>query len=68
MADYLTVDRRNKKSKGKLIEEALDCLKRRNISIMLFPEGTRSADGQIGFFKRVHSSLQFRQKNLYYPL
>lgn len=52
MADYLTVDRRNKKSKGKLIEEALDCLKRRNISIMLFPEGTRSADGQIGFFKR----------------
>lgn len=51
MADYLTVDRGNKESKGKLIEEALGCLER-NISIMLFPEGTRSVDGQIGFFKR----------------
>ena len=51
MAGYLTVDRGNKESKEKMIEEALDCLKR-DISIMLFPEGTRSADRQIGFFKR----------------
>ncbi len=51
MADYITVDRGNKESKDKMIEEALDCLKR-NISIMLFPEGTRSPDRQISFFKR----------------
>lgn len=51
MADYLIVDRGDKESKEKMIEEALDCLKR-DISIMLFPEGTRSADRQIGFFKR----------------
>jgi len=51
MADYITVDRGNKESKEKMMEEALECLKR-NISIMLFPEGTRSPDRQIGFFKR----------------
>lgn len=51
MADYLTVDRDDKESKEKMVEEAFACLKK-GISIMLFPEGTRSADGQIGFFKR----------------
>ncbi len=51
MADYLTVDRGDKESKEKMLAEAYDCLKKK-ISIMLFPEGTRSNDGQIGFFKR----------------
>jgi 1-acyl-sn-glycerol-3-phosphate acyltransferase len=51
MADYITVDRGDKESKEKMMEESYSCLKR-GISIMLFPEGTRSADSQIGFFKR----------------
>jgi len=51
MADYITVDRGDKESKEKMIEESYECLKK-NISIMLFPEGTRSPDRDIKFFKR----------------
>lgn len=51
MARYLTVDRGNSESKEKMMGESLECL-RDGTSIMIFPEGTRSTDGQIGFFKR----------------
>ncbi|HNR41946.1 MAG TPA: lysophospholipid acyltransferase family protein [Bacteroidales bacterium] len=51
MADYITVDRGNKESKEEMLEECLVTL-RRGISIMMFPEGTRSVDSEIGFFKR----------------
>jgi 1-acyl-sn-glycerol-3-phosphate acyltransferase len=51
MADYLTVDRGDKESKEKMLAEAYICLKK-EISIMIFPEGTRSADCQISFFRR----------------
>jgi 1-acyl-sn-glycerol-3-phosphate acyltransferase len=51
MAGYITVDRGDKDSKEKMLEEAFLCLKK-GISIMIFPEGTRSADNQIAFFKR----------------
>ncbi|NSW94347.1 MAG: 1-acyl-sn-glycerol-3-phosphate acyltransferase, partial [Bacteroidales bacterium] len=51
MADYITVDRGNRESKEKMLEKSFQCL-RKGISIMIFPEGTRSVDGNIGFFKR----------------
>ncbi|MGD0340793.1 MAG: lysophospholipid acyltransferase family protein [Bacteroidales bacterium] len=52
MADYITVDRKDLVSKGKMIEESYECLKK-NVSIMIFPEGTRSIDDyQIGLFKK----------------
>ncbi|HPA86214.1 MAG TPA: lysophospholipid acyltransferase family protein [Bacteroidales bacterium] len=51
MADYLTVDRGNKESKELMMDKALGCLKK-GISVMMFPEGTRSVDREIGFFKR----------------
>lgn len=51
MADYITVDRGDKDSKEKMMTESLICLNK-GISLMLFPEGTRSADRQIGLFKR----------------
>ncbi|NLJ43606.1 MAG: 1-acyl-sn-glycerol-3-phosphate acyltransferase [Bacteroidales bacterium] len=51
MAGYITVDRGNKESKEKMLEKSSDCLKK-NISVMIFPEGTRSPDREIGFFKR----------------
>lgn len=51
MAGYITVDRGNEESKAEMLEKSYQCLKR-GISIMIFPEGTRSADGAIGFFKR----------------
>jgi 1-acyl-sn-glycerol-3-phosphate acyltransferase len=51
MADYITVNRGDKESKERMIIESYECLKK-EISIMLFPEGTRSPDNQIKFFKR----------------
>jgi 1-acyl-sn-glycerol-3-phosphate acyltransferase len=51
MAGYISVDRGNEESKVAMMEKSLDCL-RRGTSIMIFPEGTRSLNGEIGFFKR----------------
>jgi 1-acyl-sn-glycerol-3-phosphate acyltransferase len=51
MADYITVDRGNEDSKNNMMEKSFNCLKR-GISIMIFPEGTRSLNNEIGFFKR----------------
>jgi 1-acyl-sn-glycerol-3-phosphate acyltransferase len=51
MADYISVDRGNEESKIAMIEKSLNCLKT-GTSIMIFPEGTRSKDGEVGFFKR----------------
>jgi 1-acyl-sn-glycerol-3-phosphate acyltransferase len=51
MADYIIVDRGNEESKTEMLEKSYNCLKK-GISIMIFPEGTRSTDNEIGFFKR----------------
>jgi len=51
MAGYITVNRGDKESKERMLEESYQCLKK-DISIMIFPEGTRSADCEIAFFKR----------------
>ena len=59
MAGYITINRGNEESKTEMIEKSLGCLKR-GISIMLFPEGTRSPDKEIGFFKRGAFQLALR--------
>ena len=51
MARYITVDRGNEESKLEMLEKSSDCLKE-GISIMIFPEGTRSLNNEIGFFRR----------------
>jgi 1-acyl-sn-glycerol-3-phosphate acyltransferase len=51
MADYIVVDRGNEESKADMLEKSNNCLNK-GISIMLFPEGTRSLNNEIGFFKR----------------
>lgn len=51
MAAYLTVDRGDRESKESMMDDAFSCLQR-GTSVMFFPEGTRSPDGEIGFFKR----------------
>jgi 1-acyl-sn-glycerol-3-phosphate acyltransferase len=51
MADYIIINRGNKESKEEMIEKSYQCLKH-GTSIMMFPEGTRSVDREIGFFKR----------------
>jgi 1-acyl-sn-glycerol-3-phosphate acyltransferase len=51
MAGYITVNRGNEESKTVMLEQSYRCLKR-GISIMIFPEGTRSPDKEIGFLRR----------------
>jgi 1-acyl-sn-glycerol-3-phosphate acyltransferase len=51
MADYIIVDRGNEESKNEMLEKSYRSLKK-SISIMMFPEGTRSLNNEIGFFKR----------------
>jgi 1-acyl-sn-glycerol-3-phosphate acyltransferase len=50
MAKYIVVDRGNKDSKAEMMDKATQCL-RKGISIMMFPEGTRSPDMEIAPFK-----------------
>jgi len=50
MAKYITVERGNKDSKAEMMERCVDTLRKR-ISIMIFPEGTRSVDREIAPFK-----------------
>jgi 1-acyl-sn-glycerol-3-phosphate acyltransferase len=51
MAAYITVERGNEESKTGMLEKSYKCLQN-GISIMIFPEGTRSLNNEIGFFKR----------------
>jgi 1-acyl-sn-glycerol-3-phosphate acyltransferase len=51
MADYIIVNRGNEESKLEMLDKSYKCLKK-GVSIMIFPEGTRSYDKEIGFFKR----------------
>jgi len=51
MADYIIINRGNKESKEEMMEKSFQYLKD-GTSIMMFPEGTRSVDGEICFFKR----------------
>lgn len=51
MAGYIPVERGNKESRAVMMEASVKVLKK-GISIMIFPEGTRSADGEVGFFKQ----------------
>jgi len=67
MAGYITVDRGNKESKEKMLEKSKECLKN-NISVMIFPEGTRSADREIGFFKRGAFQLAIEENKPILPV
>jgi 1-acyl-sn-glycerol-3-phosphate acyltransferase len=50
MSKYIYVDRGNKDSKAEMMERSSECLKK-GISIIMFPEGTRSRDTEIAPFK-----------------
>jgi len=51
MAGYIPVDRGNKESKAEMMKKSVEVIKR-GISIMIFPEGTRSVNGETGLFKK----------------
>jgi len=51
MADYIIINRGDPDSKEQMMEKSMLSLSR-GTSVMMFPEGTRSVNGDIGFFKR----------------
>ncbi len=51
MAGYITIERGNSESKAVMMKSSVEVL-RKGISIMIFPEGTRSVGGEIGPFKK----------------
>lgn len=50
MAKYITINRGNSESKEIMLGKSVESL-RKGISIIIFPEGTRSPDNEIGPFK-----------------
>jgi 1-acyl-sn-glycerol-3-phosphate acyltransferase len=67
MARYITIDRGNKESKEDMIEKCYNRLMG-GTSIMMFPEGTRSINGEIGFFKRGAFQLAISAKKPILPV
>jgi 1-acyl-sn-glycerol-3-phosphate acyltransferase len=51
MADYIVINRGDAESKEKMMEKSRKSLLK-GTSVMMFPEGTRSVNGEIGFFRR----------------
>ncbi|HUI92989.1 MAG TPA: lysophospholipid acyltransferase family protein [Chitinivibrionales bacterium] len=49
---HIWIDRENARAARKSITRAIGKLKRQGISLVLFPEGTRSVSGDVGEFKR----------------
>jgi 1-acyl-sn-glycerol-3-phosphate acyltransferase len=56
---HIWIDRDNARAARKSITRAIDKLKRQDISLVLFPEGTRSMSGEVGEFKRGSFTLAF---------
>jgi len=67
MAGYITVNRGNEDSKAEMLEKSYNFLKKGN-SIMIFPEGTRSTDKEIGFFKRGAFQLALKARVSILPI
>lgn len=52
LGGYVAVDRSNARSGFQAIKKAASIIKNKGLSFIIFPEGTRSIDGNLGNFKR----------------
>jgi 1-acyl-sn-glycerol-3-phosphate acyltransferase len=48
----IKIDRANHEESVKSMNESLEVMRRNKISLVVFPEGTRSPDGKLGIFKK----------------
>ncbi len=54
---HIAVDRSNPRNARKAISKAVEQMRTHNISVVLFPEGTRTTTGRIGEFKQASLAL-----------
>ena len=47
LGGFIYVDRKDRDSRRKALEDSISTLKKENVSLLIFPEGTRSADGKL---------------------
>jgi len=52
LVDHIFIDRQDRKKALKSLDKAMKKIQKKNISVMLYPEGTRSPDGEIKAFKK----------------
>jgi 1-acyl-sn-glycerol-3-phosphate acyltransferase len=65
---HIWIDRRNARKAGKSILRAVSKLDKGKISLVLFPEGTRSLSGALGVFKRASFTLALKAKVAVVPV
>ncbi len=51
-AGYISIDRKNRHSAIGSLNKAANSMKSKGVSVVIFPEGTRSLDGKIASFKK----------------
>lgn len=54
------IDRKDRRQALRAIKEMASTAQERNVSVVIFPEGTRSRDGSLGEFKRAGSVMLLR--------
>lgn len=52
LGGHISVDRENPEKAIKTVNENVGKIFKKNLSVLLYPEGTRSSDGKIGLFKK----------------
>lgn len=65
---YIAVERQRLQSVGKAIHHARNLLESDAAALLVFPEGTRSADGRLGTFRRGAFVLAFESKRAIVPI
>lgn len=67
LSPFISVDRSNPRDAIKSLASAVELLNN-NISVLIFPEGTRSTDGKLGEFKKGATRIAYKSKCSILPI